>query len=472
MRNFVLQREVNLGLDLKGGVQLLLEVDFNRCLEDRLSLLRRNVRQVLYEEGIHYFDLSQKGSFLYLELRDILDTSKIVKKIKGIESEITCDVENKSIKISYRLPFVENLHNETIERSTEIIRRRIDAFGTKEPSIQKQGGNCILIQVPGIKDLDSLKSVIGKTAKLSFHLVVDEQDSENRGVTKNVKYLSHYRCIGAFPLITGDLLTEASVRFIDHRPVVAFSFNNVGARIFGEITKSHKGRQLAIVLDNEIISAPVINDHILGGSGIIFGDFDLDAAQELALLLKSGALPAPLKIVEEKVIGPSLGEDSLIASKTSGTIALLSVSLVMLWCYGMLGLIAIFSLLATIVYILSALILFQITLTLPGIAGIILTLGMAVDANILVYEHIREELRMGISSLSAVKRGFKISYKTILDSNLTSLIAAVLLYIFGVGAVKGFAVTFGFGIFASMFTCFWISQPLVSAYYRYNIKKA
>ncbi len=467
-----MQREVNLGLDLKGGVQLLLEVDFDRCLEDRLNLLRRNIREALYKEGVYHFDLCQKGAFLHLELKDSLDMPKAVKKVKNIESEITCDVASKAIKISYSLPFIEKLHNETIERSTEIIRRRIDAFGTKEPSIQKQGENCILIQVPGIKDLDSLKSVIGKTAKLSFHLVIEEQDLEKNTVTKSVKYNSQYHKIGAFPLITGDLLTDASVRFVDNRPAVAFNFNSVGARIFGDITKFYKGRQLAIVLDNSIISEPVINDHILGGSGIIFGDFDIDSAQELALLLKSGSLPAPLKIVEEKVIGPSLGEDSLIASKTSGLIALFSVSLVMLWCYGVLGAIAIFSLVATIVYILSVLILFQITLTLPGIAGIILTLGMAVDANILVYEHVKEELRMGVSALSAVKRGFRISYKTILDANLTSLIAAVLLYVFGVGAVKGFAVTFGFGIFASMFTCFWISQPLVSAYYRYSIKKA
>lgn len=471
-KNSVLRKEVSLGLDLKGGVQLLLEVDFDQCIEDKLNLLRRNVRESLRQEGVYYFDLHQKGAFLYLELRDSLDVPKLVKSIKSIASEIVCDVDNKTIKISYRQLFLEKLRDETIERSTEIIRRRIDAFGTKEPSIQKQGSGCLLIQVPGIKDLGSLKSVIGKTAKLSFHLVIDEKDSENSiGLVKSVKCGSQSIRIGAIALMTGDLLTEASVRFVDNRPVVAFSLNNIGARVFGDITKSYKGRQLAIVLDNEIISAPVINDHILGGSGIIFGEFDIESAQELALLLKSGALPAPLKIIEEKVIGPSLGEDSLISSKISGFIALFLVSLVMLWCYGILGAIAVFSLFATIAYILSILILFQITLTLPGIAGIILTLGMAVDANILVYEHIKEELRMGVSSLSAVKRGFKISYKTILDANLTSLIAAVLLYIFGIGAVKGFAVTFGLGIFASMFACFWISQPLVNAYYRYCINK-
>ncbi len=462
-----LQNEVSLGLDLRGGVQLLLEVDFDQCVKDRLSLLRRNIKEDLQKAGFYHFDIRQDGFFIYLELVDSVEVPNVLKKIQSLDSDVTCNVENKGITISYRHSFLEKLRNETMERSTEIIRRRIDAFGTKEPTLQKQGSSSLLIQVPGMRDLASLKNIIGKIAQLSFHLVLEIEEGVNSTIpSKRIKYGPHYCRISFFPLMTGDLLTEASVTFSDNRPVVSFRLNSLGARIFSDITKSYKGHQLAIILDNEVISAPVINDHIVGGVGSIFGNFDIDAAQELAMLLKSGALPAPLKIIEEKVIGPSLGEDSLVASKISGIIALFVVSLVMLWCYGTLGLIATFSLLVTIAYILAALIIFQITLTLSGIAGIILTLGMAVDSSILVYEHIKEELRMGISALSAVKRGFKISYKTILDANLTSLIAAVLLYIFGIGSVKGFAVTFGFGIFASMFTCFWISQHLVYVYYR------
>lgn len=463
-----------LGLDLRGGVQLLLEVDFDKCLADKLNLLCQDIKKVFNKEGIDFLDIYKEGNNVCI--RTSHDLQKITKKIKSLDRDLALHADtlgdSKIIKVSYDASFCDQLLDETMERSMETIRRRVDAFGTKEPTLQKQGNRALLIQVPGIKDLSSLKSIIGKTAQLSFHLMIDAQDQSKGIASKSILFGSQLCQIGFLPLITGDLLTDACVQFIEGRPVVAFSFNSIGARIFGDVTRSYKGRQLAIVLDNELISAPVINDHIPGGAGIISGNFNIDTAQELALLLKAGALPAPLKIIEEKVIGPSLGEDSLVASKISGLIAMITVSLLMIWCYGFLGLVATFALFATVIYILATLILFQITLTLPGIAGIILTLGMAVDSNILVYEHIREELRGGMSSLSAVKRGFKISYKTILDANLTSLIAAVLLYIFGIGAVKGFAVTFGLGIFVSMFTCFWISQPLVSSYYRRRLIKA
>lgn len=466
-----LRQEIKLGLDLKGGVQMLLLVDFDKLIQDKISLLQADIKKSMRKNGLQYDNFRKSGLGVSLELNNKLDQENFIRIVKNIDSRLDIYTEKEAIVACYSASSLDKMRAEVLNQSIEVIRRRIDSFGTKEPTIQKQGDNCILVQVPGVKDFDSLRSLIGKTAQLSFHLIKNSSEQSNTlGPWRSIHVGNQMLDITSTPLITGELLTNALVQFIDGAPVVAFEMNNLGARIFGEVTRSYRGFRLAIILDEEVISVPLINEHIPAGKGIISGSLDLDGAYELALLLKSGALPARLKIVEEKIIGPSLGEDSLKASKISGVIALVSVALFMMWCYQGLGVIASFSLLSVLLYIFGALILFQITLTLPGIAGVILTLGMAVDANILVYEHIKEELSLGANALSAIKRGFKISYKTILDANLTSLIAAVLLYVFGVGVIRGFAVTFGLGIFASMFTCFWISQPLVHFYYR-GLKK-
>ena len=471
--------KVNLGLDLRGGSHLLLDVDFDSYLTDLMENFGDSLRKNLRDDKIGYKNLASVKNSLEFEIRDEADFPKVKKIISKIDSNIAVNLNDGIVQCHYNESSLGDLRSKLIDQSIEIIRMRIDSSGTKEPIIQRQGDKHILLQVPGEEDPSKLKNVLGKTAKLTFHLVdenanLDEAvkgrlpagtflakgDNEGRG--------EYYAVVKKKAIVSGDQLTNAQATFNQNsQAVVSFTFNNLGGKLFGEATKNNSGKRLAIVLDNKLLSAPMINEPILGGSGIITGNFTVESANELALLLRAGALPAPLNIIEERSIGPNLGADSIESGKKAGLIGFIAVIIFMCLTYGILGVFATVALGMALLYILALLTLLQATLTLPGIAGIILTMGMAVDANVLIYERIKEELGKGASNMFAIRQGFETAFATIVDSNVTTLVAAFLLYIFGVGAIKGFAVTLSIGIISSMFAAIIITKLQVDIWMKY-----
>ncbi len=373
--------------------------------------------------------------------------------------------------IAYNEQAITALKYQVIDQSIGIVRRRIDELGTKEPSIQGQGTDRILVQLPGVQNPESVKILLGKTAKMSFHLV-DETTSvaqAKRGkISKTSRVMNgsegeQYVVIKK-PVVGGENLTDARVSFSEGRPVVSFRFNTLGGRKFGEVTGSHIGERLAIVLDNEVISAPTIQSTITGGSGIITGNFTTKTANDLALLLRSGALPAPLEVIEERTVGAGLGADSIHDGVVASIVGLAAVVVFMILAYGLFGVMVDITVLINIVLMLGIMSFMGTTLTLPGIAGIILTMGMAVDANILIFERMREEVNKGRSIRDAITLGFTEAYRTIVDSNLTTMVAGFVLFYFGSGPVRGFAVTLIIGIITSMFTSVTVSRLLVEAW--------
>ncbi|MEC9454329.1 MAG: protein translocase subunit SecD, partial [Pseudomonadota bacterium] len=350
-----------------------------------------------------------------------------------------------------------------------------DETGVSEPTIQRQGEDRILVQLPGLQDPERLKRLLGKTAKMSFHLVdqtVSELDLARGRLPPGTMRLpaddevdsegnARFYPIRKRVMVSGDALVDSQPTFQDNQAVVSFRFDASGAKKFGRVTQENVGRPFAIVLDGKVISAPVIREAILGGSGIISGNFNTQSAKELALLLRAGALPAPMNILEERTVGPDLGADSVEAGKIASAIGLIAVLVFMLLYYGLFGIVADIALILNLIIIFGVLSILQATLTLPGIAGIVLTIGMAVDANVLIYERIREEMKSGRSPFSAMEAGYKRAFTTIFDSNLTTLIAAVILYLFGSGPVQGFAVTLGIGILTSMFTAMLVSRYIL-----------
>ncbi len=475
--------KVNLGLDLRGGSHLLLDVDFDNYLNNIMNNLADHLRKYLRKNKIGYKNMIIKNRTIQFELRSLKNHKQVKKIVSKIDPQINIDNNNANIKLSYSDSQLAKLKYMVIEQSIEIIRMRIDSTGTKEPNIQRQGDKHILLQVPGEENPQQLKNILGKTAKLTFHLLDENaniQEALNGSLPpdsilvkgENTNKQEYYVVIKKKPLISGEQLATAQVSFNQNsQPVVAFSFNNLGSKLFAEITKNNSGKRLAIILDNKLLSAPVINEPILGGNGIISGNFTVELANELALLLRAGSLPAPLKIVEERTIGPNLGEESIKSGKKAGIIGFVSVIIFMTWSYGILGIFANIALSLTLLYTLALLSLLQATLTLPGIAGIILTIGMAVDANVLIYERIREELEKGTSNLYAIKIGFKSAFTAILDSNVTTLIVAFLLFIFGVGAIKGFAITLTIGIMSSMFSAIIVTKLLIDIWMKYQKPK-
>lgn len=467
---------VNLGLDLRGGSHLLMNVDFDSYLDDVTQSVAEGFKKYAKQGKVGYKNLSVSRNKVKFELRSEDDFTSIKKIVRNIDSNLSVAKEdNESVIIFYGDYEINQLQDKVIDQSIEIVRMRVDSTGTKEPIIQRQGVQNILLQVPGEDNPSELKRVLGKTAKLTFHLVDEEANLERarNGYapmgSKIVKYEdgSDVLVIKKKIVVSGDELTNAQAQFQDAQPVIHFSFNQLGAKKFGEVTSKNRNKRLAVVLDGGVLSAPVINGPIMGGDGIISGNFTVESATELAMVLRAGALPAQLKIIEERTIGPNLGADSIESGKLAGLVGFGFVVVFMLLSYGVLGLFANISLVIALIYILALLSLFQATLTLPGIAGIILTIGMAVDANVLIYERIREELDKGCSNLYAVKMGFDSAFATITDSNVTTLIAAFLLYIFGVGAIKGFAVTLTVGIIASMYTALVITKLMIDLWLKY-----
>jgi len=368
-----------------------------------------------------------------------------------------------------------------VQQSIEIVRRRVDETGTREPTIQRQGDDRILVQLPGIDDPERIKRLLGKTAKMSFHLV-DQRNSVEAAMAGRIPPGSRLMpsdeasangqpqmyLIKKRVMVSGDTLVDSQPSYDSrtNEPVVTFRFDSAGAKRFGRATSKNVGKLFAIILDGKVISAPVIREPILGGSGQISGSFTVQTAQDLALLLRAGALPAPLTILEERSVGPGLGADSIAAGKVASIIGIIAVVIFMGAAYGLFGVMADVALMMNMFLILAALSFLQATLTLPGIAGIVLTIGMAVDANVLVFERIREEVRAGRTPISAVDAGYSRAFTTIIDANLTTLIAAVLLYVFGSGPVRGFAVTLSIGIVTSMFTAIMLTRLLVVTWLR------
>lgn len=476
--------KVNLGLDLRGGSHLLLDVDFDGYLDELGLSMAESLKKYLRQQKIGYRNLVTDKSTVKFDIRSVDDFKDVKKIIQNIDANLDVGIVNLTVTMSYNEYHLNQLQDKVIDQSIEIVRMRVDSTGTKEPTIQRQGTNHILLQVPGEEDPTKLKNLLGQTAKLTFHLV-DETANMDKAASGNVPPgsmlskrverdgIERLIVIKKKVIASGDELTNAAVSFNkDSIPVVSFSFNQIGAKKFGEATSKNRGKRLAIILDGKVLSDPVINDPILGGDGIITGNFTVDSASELALLLRAGALPTQLKVVEERTIGPNLGTDSIESGKFAALIGFILVVVFMVWAYGILGIFANITLVIDLVFIMALLSILQATLTLPGIAGIILTIGMAVDANVLIYERIKEELAKGCSNLYAVKVGFDTAFATIMDSNVTTLIAAFLLYTFGVGAIKGFAVTLTIGIVASMYGALVITKLMIDLWLKYGRPKS
>lgn len=477
--------QVNLGLDLRGGSHLLLQVDVQQYQREQLDNLRSDVRSVLRDKNIGYNSISVDGMDVVVDLRPetVTGQTDINALVKGIDASLEINKQDNVLRIHYSDAGLKMKSRQLVEQSIEIVNRRVNESGLREPIIQRQGDDRIVLQVPGLDNPEHLKAILGKTAKMTFHLVndsVSQAQIASGDVPLGTRILpsdakegpeSHIK----YPVFTkvevsGESLTNAATSYDDSgMPAVSFTFNAAGARKFADVTRNNLNKPFAIVLDGKVITAPNIRSPILGGNGIITGSFTLEEANELAMLLRAGALPAPLTIEEERSVGPSLGADSIRAGIISSEVAFGAIAFFMIISYGLFGLFATLALVMNMVMILGALSLFQATLTLPGIAGIILTMGMAVDANVLIFERIREELKNGRQPLSALEKGFSGAMATILDSNITTLLAAFLLYYFGTGTIKGFAVTLSIGIIASMFSAVMLTRLMV--YWWFTSKK-
>ena len=476
--------KISLGLDLQGGMHLLLEVEAEKAVKNTVERYAADIEELLFEERIP-FDHVLKTGLMRIEV-EIIDLStkdqfeEIIEKRFSVMQQVHQDVKEESITYLLEMDAKEAEYIEklAIDQAIETIRNRIDEFGVSEPVIQKHGRDRILIQLPGVKDPKRAINLIGKTAILEFKLVDDEnsiqdalkgtvpaedeilyqrQVDSQTGELKKIPYLLKKRT-----LLTGDRLVNAQVR-IDSRfndPYVAIEFDNRGGKIFERVTKSNIKKRLAIILDGNVYSAPVIQDRISGGHAQITGRFAMEEARDLAIVLRAGSLPAPVKILEKRQVGPSLGLDSINQGVKSIIIGSIAVMLFMIIYYRLSGVVADIALALNIILILAALAAFRATLTLPGIAGMVLTVGMAIDANVLIFERTREELRLGKTPRAAIESGYSKATITILDSNITTLIAAIFLFQFGTGPIKGFAITLSIGIIASLFTAIFMSRLL------------
>ncbi len=481
------QRHVVLGLDLQGGSHLLLEVDTNAVRKEQLQALADEVLRVLRQARIPFTGRAIRGNSVEVRITRGTDVEAALGKLRELSQPLSgilaaSGQRNVNITESGGLitlapsdPAITERVRQAVDQSIEIIGRRVNELGLVEPTIQREGVDRILVQVPGLQDPSRLKDILGKTAKLDFRMVdlsmTAEQalashppaDSEILDGEGGQKYLIEKRV-----LVSGADLTDAQPGF-DQRtnePIVSFRFNSSGARKFAEATQANVGKPFAIVLDNKVISAPVIREPILGGSGQISGSFTVQQANDLAILLRAGALPAPLTIIEERTVGPGLGQDSIAAGEHAAYAGAALVIVFMFVTYGLFGLFANIAVAINVAMIFGVLSLLNATLTLPGIAGIVLTVGIAVDSNVLIYERIREEAHSGRTAINAIDAGFSRALATILNSNITTFIAAAVLFYIGTGPVRGFAVTLGVGILTTLFTAFTLTRLIVAYWVR------
>jgi protein-export membrane protein SecD len=484
-----------LGLDLRGGTSLLYQIDTAQLKKDWLQNLQTDARRALSEEKIAHSGVVIAGNQVRVNLRDPGKLDQALNRLKQLAQPLSASLlgsssgtgydlsvtggENGVITIEPTPPGLQRRIESAVTRSIEVIRRRIDPTGTTEATIQKEGQDRILIQVPGLAP-GEVKARVGTTAKLTFQLVdlsMSPEDAQTSGVPPDDLLLPDSEHPGRSVLVrkevivSGDDLVNAYAGY-DNRAggigerAVDFEFNSRGATAFARVTRENIGKPFAIVLDNKVISAPVIRSEIPGGRGQITGSFNQEEVNRLALLLRSGALPAALSIIEERSVGPSLGADSIESGKLAAIVGFIAVSGLMVASYGLFGLFSVVALVVNIAIIIACLSLFHATLTLPGIAGIVLTMGVAVDANVLIYERIREEMKGGRGMISSIEAGFDRAYATIIDSHLTALLAALILYAFGSGTVRGFAVTLSFGIVSSLFTAITVTRLMVSTWLR------
>ncbi|MEX1226884.1 MAG: protein translocase subunit SecD [Marinobacter sp.] len=461
--------KITLGLDLQGGSHLLLEVDTDALQSERLMKLGEEVVQRLQDAGINSSRVVAVDEGLSLKIRNaaqLAEARDMVQSVRNQQSPAWIDVKwtDLTLVLNPTQAFETALKDDAVERSLEVVRRRMDETGVVEPLISRQGDQGVLVQLPGVADPGRIKELLGRTARLTFHLVVDERVDTATVYLPDADGSRSYR-VEKTPLLDGGDLTDAQLGFdqLTSEPVVHFRLNASGASRFADITRAHVGTPFAVVLDGEVVTAPVIRSPITGGSGEISGSFTVAEARDLSLLLRAGSLPAPLTVVEERTVGPDLGSDSIRMGVTTGLLGAALVLGFMVTVYGRWGMIANTALLINAGLIVGVLATFGATLTLPGMAGLILTIGMAVDANILINERIREESRKGASARYALQLGFQRAFSTILDSNITTLIAVGLLFLFGTGPVRGFAVAIAVGLVVSMFTSISVTRLLMES---------
>jgi SecD/SecF fusion protein len=495
--SFLPSRAMTLGLDLQGGSYILMQVDRANLVAERQATLEDDIRRILREAKIGYRFAKSGDRAVSVTIRDANDVAKAREKLAELARPVTAGLFGQSnvigvsiadgtdgaLLLSLTEEGIANSVSHAVSQSVEVITKRINELGTSEPVVQRQGQDRVLVQFPGLQDPQRLKDLIGQTAKLTFHLVSNEMSARDalagtppagtrilyEDNDPPTPYLIETRA-----LVDGENLVDAQPSF-DQRtsePVVNFRFDTKGATRFCQASSANVGRPFAIVLDEEVISAPVIREAICGGSGQISGNFSVEGANDLAVLLRAGALPAKLDFIEERTVGPGLGADSISAGKIASLVGTIGVVLFMFVAYGFLGAIANLALIANLVLIVAALSLIGATLTLPGIAGIVLTMGMAVDSNVLIYERVREEVRNGRSLLQSLDGGFRQAFATIVDSNLTTLIAALVLFYLGSGPVRGFAVTLAIGIVTTVFTAFTFTRLMIAAWVRWKRPKA
>ncbi|MCY1647957.1 protein translocase subunit SecD [Caulobacter sp. SL161] len=481
------KQKLNLGLDLQGGSYLMYEVDTDALRKERLKNLVEDVRTVLRGEQITFGELAEVNGTVRLRIADAAKVDEAANLLRrSVGSPFAGSISGRDVSVDKRddqrleLSFIPEAAAQdasmAVDQSIETIRRRIDSLGTKEPNITRQGADRIVIQAAGESDPERLKAVVGKTAKLTFQMVDDSVTPEDIAAGRippgsealpgddfQPVYVVRKRA-----LVSGDELVDSRQSFDDRgAPAVSFKFNGSGSRKFGDATARNVGKRFAIVLDGRVISAPVINGAIPGGSGIITGSFTVESAADLALLLRSGALPAPLKVEQQNTVGAELGADAVRAGAISTLVAFITIVTFMILSYGLLfGGIAVVALIINGMLIVAAMSLTQATLTLPGIAGLILTLAVAVDANVLIYERMRDEARAGKSPILAADAGFSRAMTTIIDANITTLVAAGIMFAFGAGPVRGFAWTLSIGVFTSVFTAVLVSQLLIGWWFR------
>ncbi len=486
-----MQKTINLGLELRGGSHLQFEVDLKTVQKDMMNTMMDEVRAALRKHQIGYTNLKvvidekTQIPFVTFSLRESAQSDEAQKALSKLDRDWVVSVNAKGDgQLSITKETLEKRNKRIVEQSIEVVRRRVDASGTKEPVIQAQGIDRITLQLPGISDPAEVKRLLGKTAKMTFRAVdetlgyvpTDESgrptvqvppgtevlaEVENKGGREIRRYIAVKKQV----YVSGDQLVDSQVAVSENgQPAVSLKFNSVGGRKFGDMSRQLLKKQFAIVLDNVVISAPVFQSVIPDGNGQISGHFTIKDANELALLLRAGALPAPLKVIEERTVGPSLGADSIQDGRNATILAFVLISVFMILNYSMFGAFADIALTFNIILLFAALSLLQATLTLPGIAAIALSMGMAVDANVLIYERIKEELRNGLRPIAAIEAGYNRAMTTIIDSNLTTMIGSAVLFEFGTGPIRGFAVNLALGILISMFTAIALTKLVVAKY--------
>ena len=468
----LINKKVNLGLDLQGGSYLLLEIDSDPLIQEKIQSKVIPLKKLLKKNNLNYSNFTINKKDLIFSLNDVekfkllLFSKKdnflnpYIDKYNSFELDLEI-LENNNARVLFSKYGLLTINNSALKQSIEIVRRRIDDVGTKEPTILQRGDKRILVELPGLKNPERIKNLLGQTAQLNFRLVADNEEfGVDQLISENGEELNVSKRI----VMSGENLIDAQPNFNNqsNEPTVSFTLDRLGAQKFGRTTTDNVGKRLAIVLDGKIVSAPSINEPITSGSGMISGNFSFQEATDLALLLRSGALPTPLDVVEERTVGPDLGEDSIKSGITSLIIGFVLVIFFMIYKYKIFGLVANLALIANLIMLVGVLTILEATLTLPGIAGIILTVGMAVDANVLIFERIKEELKTEKSIIHAFDIGYTKAKITVLDANITTLIAAVILFAFGSGPVKGFAITLGIGIITTLYSAYFLARHLTS----------